>query len=248
MADLRGEHVTRMVVNGSCEEDWPAVRNLARRFPEVIPSFGYHPWYIKERTPDWAKTLVSSLEASASGVGEIGLDRWIKDHDIEDQKRVFVAQLHIAAERDLPVSIHCLQAWGILLELLQTSPRPQCGFVLHSFGGPKEMIVGLAKLGAYFSLPGYYAHSRKERQRDAFRHVPRDRLLIETDSPDQPLPPDRVKYPLEDPQTGKPLNHPANLAAVYAFAAELTGESVETLARQIEENFQRVFGKLIPAV
>jgi len=116
--------------------------------------------------------------------------------------------------------------------------------VLHSFGGPQEMIAPLAKLGAYFSLPGYYAHARKTRQQEAFQVVSRDRLLIETDAPDQALPPERVKYPLEEPKTGKPLNHPANLAAVYAFASELLGESIETLARQIEENFQRIFGKL----
>lgn len=244
ISELRRQNVRRMVVNGSCEEDWPAVLDLARKYPEVVPSFGYHPWYIKERSADWERNLTGFLDQAVSAVGEIGLDRWIKDYAPEDQEIVFVAQLRIAAERDLPVSIHCLQAWGALLELLKSNPRPSSGFVLHSFGGPQEMISPLARLGAYFSLPGYYAHPRKARQREAFRQVPRDRLLIETDSPDQPLPPDRVRYPLEDPQTGQALNHPANLAAVYAFAAELVGEGIDTLATQVEENFQRVFGKL----
>ena len=244
ISKLRHENVRRMVVNGSCEEDWPAVLDLARKYPEVVPSFGYHPWYIKERSADWERNLTGFLDQAVSGVGEIGLDRWIKDYDLEDQERVFISQFRIAAERDLPVSIHCLQAWGTLLELLKSNPPPSSGFVLHSFGGPQEMIAPLAGLGAYFSLPGYYAHPRKARQREAFRQVPRDRLLIETDSPDQPLPPDRIRYPMEDPQTGKPLNHPANLPAVYAFAAELVGEGIDTLATQVEENFQRVFGKL----
>ncbi len=153
-------------------------------------------------------------------------------------------QMQIAAERNLPVSIHCLQAWGRLLELLRSGPRPECGFVLHSFGGPQEMIDPLARLGAYFSLPGYFAHERKTRQREAFRHVPSDRLLIETDAPDQPLPTGRVKYPLPTPEEGKPLNHPANLAAVYVFAAELLGETLENLAARVETNFLRLFGAL----
>src|SRR5204862_3357373 len=160
-----------------------------------------------------------------SGVGEVGLDLWIKDHDLADQVRVFVSQLQLAAERNLPLSIDCLQAWGRLYELLRQHPRPPCGFVLHSFGGPQEMISSLAELGAYFSLPGYFAHTRKSRQREAFRAVPRARLLIETDAPDQSLPPERVRFPLADPQSGKPINHPANLPAVYEFAAELLGES-----------------------
>lgn len=245
LASLRQENVTKMVVNGSCEADWPAVLELARCCPEVIPSFGYHPWYVKERSSQWKEQLSGFLDEMPSAVGEIGLDRWIKDHDLAQQEEVFVWQLRLAAEQNLPVSIHCLQAWGRLYDLLRTEPRPRCGFVLHSFGGPQELIEPLAKLGAYFSLPGYFAHARKEKQREAFRHVPPERLLIETDAPDQSLPPERVQYPLQDGKTGKPINHPANLGAVYRFAAELSGEPVEKLAARVEENFKRVFGSVL---
>ena len=143
---------------------------------------------------DWELNLNRFLDQAPAGVGEVGLDRWIKDFDLQDQERVFVTQLRIAAERDLPLSIHCLQAWGRLLEVLQAQPRPRCGFLLHSFGGPREMIPALSRLGAYLSLPGYYAHDRKARQREAFKTVPLDRLLLETDAPDQPLPLERVRY------------------------------------------------------
>ena len=132
-----------------------------------------------------------------------------------------------------------------MLELLQREPRPACGFLLHSFGGPREMIEPLAALGAYFSLPGYFALERKGRQRDTFRHVPSDRLLIETDAPDQSLPPDRVRYPLTDLRSGKPLNHPGNLPAVYTFAAELLGVDLGALCAQVEQNFLRLFGRSV---
>lgn len=236
------ENIRAMVVNGSSEEDWSAVEDLAGRHPQIIPSFGYHPWYIKKRSPGWQKALTSFLDRLPSAVGEVGLDRWMEDHDLEDQEQVFVWQLRLAAERNLPVSIHCLQAWGRMFDLLRSEPRPQCGFVLHSFGGPREMIQPLADLGAYFSLPGYFANERKARQREAFRHVPLSRLLLETDAPDQPLPQQRVKYPLVDPKTGKPLNHPGNLRAIYDFAAELLIVPVDRLAQQIENNFQTLFG------
>lgn len=241
VATARVEGIARMVVNGSCEEDWPAVLALARRFPEVIPSFGYHPWYVQERTANWREVLTRVVDEVPSAVGEIGLDRWIENYDLPAQEEVFIWQLRFAAERDLPVSIHCLQAWGRLFELLRENPRPNCGFVLHSFGGPREMIEPLAKLGAYFSLPGYFAHARKERQRETFRHVPPERLLIETDAPDQLLPEERIRHPLIDPATGKSVNHPANLRVVYDFAAELLGDSVESVAVRVEQNFQRLF-------
>jgi TatD DNase family protein len=235
--------VARMVVNGACESDWPQVLALARQNQMVLPSFGYHPWHLHERTPEWQKNLEKFLDEIPGAVGEIGLDRWKPDLSYHGQEEVFLAQLRIAAERNLPVSIHCLQAWGRLHELLRDHPRPARGCVLHSFGGPAEMIPAFAKLGAYFSFPGYFLHERKLRQRETFKHVPRDRLLIETDAPDQLLPLEKILHPLTD-VTGRPLNHPANLPAVYAGLAEFLGEKVDALAARVAENFQRAFGGL----
>jgi TatD DNase family protein len=242
MSAVRGESIARMVVNGSCEEDWPEVLALAREYPQVLPSFGYHPWYVKERTLQWQRELARFLDSVPSAVGEIGLDRWIKDYDLALQEEMFVFQLRLAAERGLPVSIHCLQAWGPLLDILGREPRPTGGFLLHSFGGAPELIPGLVKLGAYFSLPGFFAHPRKARQRETFRGVPLERLLIETDAPDQSLPDEHNRFPLLDAE-GKPLNHPANLRAVYEFAAELLDLPLEKLAAQVESNFLRLFAR-----
>ena len=235
--------VVRMVVNGACESDWPQVAMLARTNKIVLPSFGYHPWYLHERTPDWLANLEKFLNQVPSAVGEIGLDRWKPGLNYDGQEDVFLAQLKLATERNLPVSIHCLQAWGRLLELLQQSPRPQCGFVLHSFGGSAEMIPAFAKLGAYFSFPGYFLHERKLKPRETFKQVPADRLLIETDAPDQLLPEDKILHPFAAAD-GKVLNHPANLPAIYSGLAEFLGEKTESLVARVEENFLRVFGGL----
>lgn len=235
--------VARMVVNGACEADWLQVLALAQAHSEVLPSFGYHPWYFHERTPQWRENLIRFLDQIPSAVGEIGLDRWKPDLPYEGQEEVFIAQLRIAAERNLPVSIHCLQTWGRMLEILKTEPCPARGFLLHSYGGSLELVKSFVALGAYFSLPGYYAHERKERQRETFRHIPLERLLIETDAPDQLLPSGQGQE-LLDLATGQPINHPANLATVYQFAAALRGMELEELARAVEENFLRLFGGL----
>jgi TatD DNase family protein len=197
MAACRAQGVSRMVVNGACESDWPDVARLAREYPEVLPSFGYHPWYIDERLPDWESHLESLLNQRPSAVGEIGLDRWKPGLSYVGQEDVFAAQMRVAARRNVPASIHCLQAWGALHDLLRCEPRPERGFVLHSYGGPVEMIPPLADLGAYFSFPGFFLHTRKERQREAFKRVPPDRLLVETDAPDQspPAPKDAPHEP-----------------------------------------------------
>ena len=233
--------ITRAVVNGTREDDWPAVAALACKHSFVIPSFGLHPWHVAERSPDWLARLRENLDANPGAViGEIGLDRWIAGHDPDTQREVFTAQIALATERNLPATIHCLRAWGPLWDLIRTGPVPACGFLLHAYGGPGEMVRGFAARGAYFSFNAYFLHERKAAQRAVFQHIPMDRLLVETDAPDMRPPDDRNAHPLQD-ATGTPLNHPANLALAYAALAELRGLPVGQLTAQVAENFSRLF-------
>lgn len=238
LSQLREINVERIVVNGTRESDWPTVLNLSARDSSIVPSLGLHPWYVNDRTDRWFDILSAAVREHSCAVGEIGLDRWIEGYDSAAQEEVFRKQLALAASLNRAVSIHCLRAWGRLLELLSTEERPRVGFLLHSYGGPAEMVPQFAKLGAYFSFSGYFAHSRKARQREAFREAPLDRLLLETDAPDMLLPAERQEFTL-----GEGLNHPANIRAVYAFAAELFDLPIEKLAAQVEANFQRLFGR-----
>ncbi len=237
--------VAGMVVNGACEADWAAVAALGREYPDfVVPSFGYHPWYLGERTAQWREVLSEYLNATPGAVvGEIGLDRWKEGLPYEGQEEVFLAQLEMAARRNVAASVHCLAAWGRMHELLRSNWRPERGFLLHSYGGSAELVRPLAKLGAYFSFPGYYLHARKVRQREAFRQVPIERLLVETDAPDQLLPADKESLPLRAAGTGKALNHPGNLGAVYAAAAELRGMEKAEFATTVAANWRRLFAK-----
>ena len=258
--------VARMVVNGTREADWPQVAELAQRHSQVLPSFGCHPWYLGERTPNWRTEMVRWLETVPGAViGEIGLDRWIVENaeqwrrkinrsdvaftslqppSLAEQEDAFLSQLALAAERNLPVSIHCLQAFGRMHELLQTHPRPACGFLLHSYSGPVDLVAPFAKLGAYFSFSGHFAHERKLRQRETFRAVPPDRLLVETDAPDQLPPAELNDHPFTDIATGESLNQPANLPAVHRFLARFLGEPVEALATRVAANFTQLYGGL----
>lgn len=233
--------LARAVVNGTREADWERVAALAEAYPWVLPSYGLHPWFVKERTPDWRERLAALVENGRAAVGEIGLDRWIEGADLADQKEVFAWQLALAARHNLPASLHCLKAWGILWDILRTEAVPKCGFLLHAYGGPAEMVAGFVRRGAYFSFSGHFLHERKAERRELFRALPADRLLVETDAPDMPLPPERVQCSLPGS-----LNHPANLRAVYEGLAELRGWTIETLTAQVAENFQRLFGGVKP--
>ena len=232
--------ITRAVVNGTREDDWPAVAALAREHPWIVPSFGLHPWHVATRSPDWLARLRENLDAHpGAAIGEIGLDRWMTGYDPEAQREVFTAQLALAAERNLPVTIHCLRAWGPLWDIIRTHPVPARGFLLHAYGGPEEMIRGFVHRGAYFSFNAYFLHERKAAQRAVFQHLPVDRLLVETDAPDMRPPDDQNPNPLLAPN-GAPLNHPANLALAYTALANLRAA---VLAEQLALNFTRLFGE-----
>jgi TatD DNase family protein len=241
MADVATMGVAEAVVNGLTEADWPDVAALAQTHAWVRPSFGLHPWHVAARSPDWLATLEHWLRTfPGAGVGEIGLDRWIENPDVPTQVSCFHAQLALAVKWQRPATIHCLRAWGLLEETLRSQPLPARGFLLHSYSGPVEMVPGLVKKGAYFSLSPYFGHPRKAAQLATFQAVPLDRLLAETDAPDMAPPPELNEYPLGT--STPPLNHPANLHVSYALLAELRGMPLAELIGHVGANHRRLFG------
>lgn len=245
------------VVNGTCEDDWPAVSSLARLHPWVRPSYGVHPWDAGNRSPGWQDRLRRILEDEpGAAVGEIGIDRWMTDAarpddtrlvglrraPLPEQVEVFLEQFALAHALDRPATLHCLQAWGTLADLLRGNPAPARGFLLHAYSGPREMVGSFADQGAYFSFNPGFLDPRKEAIRDAFRSVPADRLLVETDAPAM-LPPAAWRtHRLPPAPDGTALNHPGNIEAAYAGLAALRGLPVADLAAQVATNFTRLFG------
>ena len=229
------------VVNGTHPRDWPGVAELADRYPWILPSFGVHPWYIEDLQPDYLALLGRYLDERPSVVGEIGIDHWKEGLDRARQEEVFLAQLTIAQERNLPVTIHGLKAWGRLLELVRAHGTPSRGFLLHSYSGPVELIEPFANLGAYFSVaPSFFAPHRAKKLA-VFCYVPLDRLLPETDAPDQAPTPEMDLYP-SAAQGSHVRNHPGNIQIVYHGLADLLGLEREELALRMEQNFTRLFG------
>ena len=257
-SDLAAVGVKRVVTNGSSEADWPNVAALAAAHPVVLASYGLHPWDAGNRTPAWQQNLLAHLDANPrAGLGEIGLDRWIlhraKPDDfrltglrrapIEEQTEIFLWQFGLAATRNLPASIHCVDAHGLLHDSLRAVKRPARGFLLHSYGGSTEMVASFAKLGAYFSFNANFLDARRSRLREVYAAVPADRLLVETDAPSIRPPGGLEKFTLPPTAGGLYVNHPANLVATYAALADLRGLTTAALADQVEKNFLRLFGR-----
>lgn len=255
VAELPRIGLRRAVVNSTNEEEWPVVAGLAREHSWILPSHGIHPWDCGNRRPGWLDRMRSTLETDAlAGVGEIGLDRWIVDGirpddprlaglrvaPMNEQVEVYAAQLSLAAELNRAASIHCVQAFGTLLDVTKATPRPARGFLLHGYAGPAEMIRPFVDLGAYFSFNIELVQPRRQDRLENFRVIPVDRLLVETDAPTKPPPGALNRYPLPTGTEGE-VNHPANLVVAYEQLALLRGIAPEVLTSQVEANFQRLF-------
>lgn len=237
-------------------------------YPCVIPNFGLHPWFIHERTPSWLATLKEYLAATPSAaVGEIGLDKGYvgKQIDFSDQAEIFRQQLQLAKELKRPASVHCVRAFGDLLDILKSTGPFPAGLVLHSYLGSAEMVPELSELGAYFSFSGFLMSMKESKARKMVKSIPRERILLETDAPDaRPTVCDSLflveravneKKQLTDgngddgsdakrntsSQPERTLNHPANIHHVLAYVAHLLEVEEKELAEISYQNAVRLF-------
>lgn len=228
----RNAGVTAMSCCGSCESDWPEVKRLAQSNGAVLPSFGLHPWYVGERTGEWADALAALLkETPGAGVGEIGLDHALDASTFGDQESAFSRQLAIAAEYCRPVTIHCRRAFGRLIELIRLSGGILQGGIVHSYSGPPDLVKTLERFGLSISFSGSITFSGSKRARASVAAVSPGRLCLETDSPD-----------IVPHGCAAPVNEPANITAVARAAAELLGVTVRDVAELTYRNASRVFG------
>jgi TatD DNase family protein len=227
LARARESGVTRVIAVGSGIESCRASLEIAEREGGVYAALGIHPHQAGSEEAeriDELRGLLSSPRAVA--VGETGLDHY-RDYAPRDRQReLFEAQLALASELDKPVVIHTRAADAETVAAL-------AGFggtvVLHCFSSPGLLDPALER-GWYVSFAGNVTYPNAYDLRAAARAVPRDRLLVETDSP----------YLSPQPRRGRP-NEPANVVHTFGALAAARDEDVEELATQIDANADTAF-------
>ena len=139
--EARAAGVRHLVVNGTCEGDWPRVAALADSHCCVMPSFGLHPWRVATASPRWEETLQEALERHPrAAVGEAGLHHGAGcDATPTQQAAALATQLRLAAQLRRPVALHCVRAQGALYDTLHAASPPggfaDTGVLLHSYSG-----------------------------------------------------------------------------------------------------------------
>lgn len=229
--------VDRLVCCGTREADWGAVLALAEAHPAVIPMIGLHPWQVGGAEAGWAERLGKLVEGRRVGIGECGLDFALQDCDREGQEAAFRSQLRLARDLDRPVAMHCRKAWERLLAILREEGLPTAGGLVHSYSGSAETARELQGLGCYLSFAGAITRPGNGKAPKALAAVAADRLLVESDAPDQ------APHGLGSEVPGR--NEPANLPFIAAHAAQLRGVQPAVLAHQTHANAMMLFGGIL---
>jgi TatD DNase family protein len=227
-----------MICCATSEKDWEEVALLAEKYKNIVPSFGIHPWFLETLSDNWIDNLEGYLQRIHSGVGECGLDFAIKTHSANVQEDVFKKQLYIAKKLKRPVNIHCRRAWNRLVPILKEVGHLPAGGVIHSYSGSHEQVNELESFGLYLSFSGSITRPNSKKGPRAIQIVSRERLLIETDSPD--ILPSGIVEPGE-----RMLNEPAFIKVIAERMAGILGTSIQEVADMTYANTMNLFKGII---
>ena len=206
--------------------------DLARERPGTFSAtVGIHP-HECARVPeaDWAECERRAADPVVVGVGETGLDYHYDLSPREAQRESFRRSLAIARAAGKPVVVHVREADADCAAILAGEGVPPAGGVIHCFTGDRAAARAYLDLGLHVSVAGVITFRNAEAIRDAVTLVPRDRLLVETDSP----------FLAPVPLRGR-RNEPANVIHVARKVAEVWGVTVEEVAAATTANVKRLF-------
>jgi TatD DNase family protein len=221
--------VTRQIIPAVAFAAFPTLRDLCAAEAGLFPGYGLHPMYLTEHRPEHLDELVRWIERDKPvAVGECGLDFFVSDLDAETQRFYFLRQLEIARDFSLPVILHARRALDEVIAAIRRIGNLRG--VVHSFSGSQEQARQLWKCGFLLGLGGPLTYPRARRLREIAATMPIEFLLLETDSPDQPL---------HGHQGAR--NEPALLAEVCACVAQLRGVEPAEIAAATTANAERLF-------
>lgn len=229
LARARVAGVTRQVVPAIALETFPKLRALCTAEQGLFPAYGLHPMYLAEHRPEHLAELRHWIEReNPVAVGECGLDFYIEGLNADLQRMYFQRQLELARELDLPVIVHARRALDDVTAAIRRVGNLRG--VVHSFSGSAEQAGQLWKLGFCVGIGGPVTYPRARRLRAMVASMPLEFLLLETDSPDQPL---------HGHQGAR--NEPALLTEVCACVAKLRNVEVQAIADASTQNCERLF-------
>ncbi|MCF8383484.1 MAG: TatD family hydrolase [Chlorobium sp.] len=229
--EMTAAGVTLLVDPGIDVESSRKSVEFAAAHPMVYANVGLHPHEIGQQLSESIFDELAALARSRKvvAIGETGLDYHYPDCNPLQQQEAFRAMLHLAGTLDLPVVIHCREAWKDLLTILEEEQHSSMRGLMHCFSGDSEIALRCIRLGFAISIPGTITY-KNSLLPEVVRNIPLEHLLTETDSP----------YLSPVPYRGK-RNHPSNVRLVTETIAGIKNMTLEESAGRIAGNAARIF-------
>jgi TatD DNase family protein len=205
---------------------------LTERFPSLFVAVGIHPHEAGKATRDHMDRVAQlATSRKVVALGETGLDLHYLHSCVEDQQRVFVWHLELAARLQMPVVIHSREAFDQTLEVLDRHPAVR-QVVFHCFTGTPDQAKTVLERGFYLSFSVVVTFKNAGVLQEVAREAPSDRILIETDCP----------YLSPEPMRKQRTNEPALMVHTARFMATLRHMDLDALADMLTHNARRFYG------
>jgi TatD DNase family protein len=214
------------------QSEWGDVLGAAERNPDVWASIGVHPHEADAHPDLGAAALVgAAAHPRVVAIGECGLDYHYDNSERPAQRERFQAHIEAARQSGLPLVVHSRDAEEDTADILGRAVRDgEVTGVLHCFTGSWELAKKALDFGFYVSLSGIVTFKNASDLQQTAKRLPKDRILVETDSP----------FLAPVPHRGQTCE-PAFVADTATFVADLRGETPEELAETTTANFFRLF-------
>lgn len=232
LTEMQALGVSDLIIPAVTQASWGGIQALCKQHSQLHAAYGLHPIYLAEHQDEHLKQLelfVREHRDQIGAVGECGLDFYLPELAVQQQTALFIAQLKLAKNFDLPLIVHARRSVDAVLSCIRRVGGLRG--VVHSFAGSQQQADQLIEQGFYLGAGGTLTYERAQRLRQILAKVPADCLLLETDAPDQP-----------DNQWRGQRNTPLRLPIIAEALAELRGCSLAELAESTTKNAQRLFG------
>jgi len=223
--------VTRLFLPNVDSESLDLVAGLTNEYPDhCFPMTGLHPCNVKENYLEELEYLQKSGLPSVVAIGEIGIDLYWEKTTLVQQQDAFRRQIRWAKDLDLPIVIHCREAFDQVYEILLEERDEKLRGIFHCFSGTIEQAHRILELGFYLGIGGVLTYKNSGLDK-VVQEIDLSHIVLETDSP----------YLAPVPFRGK-TNESSYLPYIAAKVAAIKNLRIEEVAAITTENSKRIFG------
>ena len=223
--------VKKIIIPSADEKSFDGILKICTKFENVFCMLGVFPEEVKtwtDKTEEKIKNLVKNNN-KVVGIGEVGLDYYWDTSFCEQQKEIFIKQIKLANELNLPIDVHDREAHKDTFDIIKEYNKGS-NVVLHCFSGSVEFAKECIKQGWYISLGGVVTFKNAKKMKEVATQIPLEHLMLETDAP----------YLAPVPFRGK-TNEPCYIPYIAQEIANLKGCTIEEVAEITTKNAEKVF-------